>query len=164
MGDASVSEDALVIERIFDAPVEVVWRMWTDPDAFKAWYGPEGATIPDAQLDVRVGGIRRVCMVVETPGGAMRMWFTGEHLEVTPTERLVYTESMTDEDGNAMSPPGSGDDHPAATEVRVELQSRGEHTLMVLTHVGIPADSPGATGWSMALDKLAATVGRRDRG
>jgi uncharacterized protein YndB with AHSA1/START domain len=164
MGDAVVSEDALVIERTFDAPVEVVWRMWTDPDAFKAWYGPEGATIPHAELDVRVGGIRRVCMAVQTPGGPMRMWFAGEHREVVPMKRLVYTESMTDEDGNAMTPPGSGDDHPSATEVRVELQSLGERTSMVLTHIGIPADSPGATGWSMALDKLTATIGRRSHG
>jgi uncharacterized protein YndB with AHSA1/START domain len=164
MGDAHVSEDALVIERTFDAPVEVVWRMWTEPDAFKAWYGPDGATIPDAELDVRVGGVRRVCMVAHTPGGLMRMWFTGEHLEIVPMKRLVYTESMTDENGNAMSPPGSGDDHPSATEVRVELQSLGDRTSMVLTHIGIPAGSPGAMGWSMALDKLTATIDRGDHG
>lgn len=164
MGDAAVSEDALVIERIFDAPVEVVWCMWTDPDAFKAWYGPEGATIPDAELDVRVGGVRRVCMAVQTPGGPMRMWFTGVHRQVVPMKRLVYTESMTDEDGNTMSPPGSGDDHPSATEVRVELRSLGERTSMVLTHVGIPAGSPGATGWTMALDKLSVAIGGRDHG
>jgi uncharacterized protein YndB with AHSA1/START domain len=160
MGDAAISEDALVIERTFDAPVEVVWRMWTDPDAFKAWYGPDGATIPDAELDVRVGGVRRVCMAVQTPGGPMRMWFTGVHREVVPMQRLVYTESMTDENGNPMAPPGAGDDHPAVTEVRVELRPSGARTSMVLTHMGIPADSPGSTGWSMALDKLAATIGR----
>jgi uncharacterized protein YndB with AHSA1/START domain len=164
MGDAHVSDDALVIERTFDAPVEVVWRMWTEPEAFKSWYGPDGATIPDAELDMRVGGIRRVCVAVDTPDGPMRMWFTGEHREVIPMERLVYTESMTDQNGNAMSPPGSVDGHPSATEVRVELQSLGERTSMVLTHIGIPAGSPGATGWSMALDKLTASIDRRDHG
>ena len=44
------------------------------------------------------------------------------------------------------------------TEVRVDLEDLGGRTKMVLTHVGIPADSPGATGWTMALDKLAAHV------
>ena len=69
------------------------------------------------ELDVRVGGARRICMEVETPAGPMRMWFTGEHLEVVEPARLVYTESMTDEDGNVTAPPG----HPSTTEVRVEL-------------------------------------------
>jgi hypothetical protein len=49
-------------------------------------------------------------------------------------------------------PPG----HPATTEVTVELHDLGGRTRMVLTHVGIPSDSPGATGWVMALSKLAA--------
>ena len=45
------------------------------------------------------------------------------------------------------------------TEVRVELEDVGGHTKMVLYHAGVPADSPGATGWAMALDKLATHVG-----
>lgn len=161
MDDEAVSEDAVVIERSFDAPVEVVWRMWTDPDAFKAWYGPEGATIPEAVLDVRVGGARRVCMEVQTPGGPMQMWFTGEHREVVPMQRLVYSESMTDANGNAVAPPGA-EGHPSATEVRVELHADGDRTSMVLTHIGIPADSPGASGWSIALDKLTAALAMGD--
>ena len=44
------------------------------------------------------------------------------------------------------------------TEVRVDLESVGGRTTMVMTHAGIPADSPGAAGWTMALDKLAAHV------
>jgi uncharacterized protein YndB with AHSA1/START domain len=44
-----------VIERNFDAPVELVWRMWTDAQHFKAWYGPTGATSPVAKMDVREG-------------------------------------------------------------------------------------------------------------
>jgi hypothetical protein len=46
--------------------------------------------------------------------------------------------------------------HPTTTEVRVELEDIGGRTKMVLTHLGIPADSPGAAGWTMALNKLAA--------
>jgi hypothetical protein len=51
-------------------------------------------------------------------------------------------------------PPGDAS-HPLTTEVRVELQELDGGRKMVLTHVGIPADSPGAVGWAMALDKLA---------
>jgi uncharacterized protein YndB with AHSA1/START domain len=159
MTDSNRPQDAVVIERSFDAPVDLIWRMWTDPEQFKVWYGPGGATIPVAKLDVRVGGTRLVCMEMQSPEGPMQMWFTGEYRDVVVNERLVYTESMCDEQGNPTSPDG----HPTTTEVRVELEEDAGQTKVVLTHVGITADSPGATGWAMALDKLGAhlaTCGR----
>ena len=157
MTDISRSPDAVVIERSFDAPVQLVWKMWTDPEHFKVWYGPDGATIPVAKMDVRVGGNRLVCMEMQLPNGPMQMWFTGEYREVVENERLVYTESMSDEHGNVRSPAEMGmpEGHPTTTEVRVELQDVGDRTKMVMTHAGIPSDSPGAAGWTMAFDKLA---------
>jgi uncharacterized protein YndB with AHSA1/START domain len=154
------SQDAVVIERSFDAPVDLIWQMWTDPEHFKAWYGPAGAAIPVAKMDVRVGGTRLVCMEVQAPAGPMQMWFTGEYREVVESERLVYTESMCDENGNVSSPSDMGmpPGHPMTTEVRVELEELAGSTKMVLTHTGIPADSPGAAGWAMAFDKLVAYV------
>ena len=154
------ARDAVVIDRDFDAPVELVWQMWTRPDLFKEWYGPAGAAVPVAQMDVRVGGTRMVCMEMQTPNGPMRMWFTGEYREVVENERLVYTESSSDENGNVMSATAMGmpEDHPVTTTVTVELHDLEGRTKMVMTHAGIAADSPGAAGWVMALDKLAALV------
>ena len=113
------SKDAVVIERSFDAPVDLIWQMWTDPEHFKEWYGPDGTTIPVAKMDVRRGGTRLVCMEMKTPDGPMRIWFTGEYREVIENERLVYTESMSDENGNVLSPSDVGmpDGHPTTTEV-----------------------------------------------
>lgn len=154
------TQNAVVIERDVDAPVDLIWQMWTEPDHFKEWYGPDGASVPAAQMDVRVGGRRLVCMEMQTPDGAMRMWFTGEYCEVVEKERLVYTESTADENGNVLSPAdmGMSEDHPVTTTVTVELEDLEGRTRMVVTHAGIPADSPGAAGWAMALDKLAARV------
>jgi uncharacterized protein YndB with AHSA1/START domain len=160
MSDDQGSRDAVVIERTFEAPVDLIWRMWADPKHFKAWYGPDGANISVAKMDVRVGGSRLVCMEMATPDGVMQMWFTGEYGEVVENERLVYTESMSDENGNVLSPADMGmpPGHPMTTEVIVELEEDGGRTRMVMTHAGIPADSPGAAGWTMALDKLAVYV------
>jgi uncharacterized protein YndB with AHSA1/START domain len=160
MTDGNDSENAVVIERSFDAPVEVIWGMWTNPDHFKEWYGPDGASIPVAKMDVRVGGSRLVGMEMQTPQGPMRMWFTGEYLEVVENQRLVFTESMADENGNLLSPSEMGmpKGHPVTTEIRIELEDVGGRTKMVMTHAGIPKDSPGAAGWVMAFDKLAALV------
>jgi uncharacterized protein YndB with AHSA1/START domain len=154
---------AVVVERSFDEPVGVIWQMWTDPEHFKAWYGPVGATIPVAKMDVRVGGTRLVCMEMQTPNGPMQTWFTGEYRAVVENERLVYTESMADQDGHVLDPSAGGmpEGHPTMTEITVELFDTDGGTKMVMTHAGIPSDAPGATGWTMAFDKLAAYVTTR---
>jgi uncharacterized protein YndB with AHSA1/START domain len=160
MTDSLNTRDAVRIERTFDAPAHLIWQMWTNPEHFSAWYGPAGATIPVAKMDVRVGGTRLICMDVSTPNGPMQMWFTGEYLDVIENKRLVYTESMSNPNGDIIAPSEMGmpPGHPITTEVHVELEDLGSRTRMVITHVGIPADSPGATGWTMALDKLAAHI------
>jgi uncharacterized protein YndB with AHSA1/START domain len=154
MSDHTISKDAIVIERIFDAPVELIWQMWTDPEHFKNWYGPTGFTVPIAEMDVRVGGKHLICMA--SPDGSMKMWTTGEYLEIVPNQRLVYTDSPADENGNVVSPSAMGmpDGYPATTEVTVLLEDIGGRTKMVMTHAGVPADSGAGGGWEQAFDKL----------
>ena len=152
MSDRKISEDAIVIERTFDAPVALIWQLWTQPEHFKNWYGPQGFSIPVAEMDVRVGGKRLIAM--ESPDGSMKMWTTGEYRDVSPTTRLVYTESMADEAGNVVSH-GNGS---TTTEVTVLLEDVDGRTKMVMTHAGVPADSPGNEGWKQAFNKLADYV------
>lgn len=151
-----MTDHAVTIERTVDAPIALLWELWTRPEHFGAWYGPDGARLPVVEMDVRAGGRRHFCMEMDTPDGPMRMWFVGEYREVSPTTRLVYTENMSNENGDVLTPADMGmpGDHPATTEVTVELEDRGDQTHMVMTHVGIPADSPGAMGWRMAIDAL----------
>ena len=160
MADSTDSGDAVVLQRTFDAPVDLVWRMWTEAEHFAVWYGPTGASIAVARMDVRVGGGRLVCMEMPTPDGPMQMWFTGEYREVAEGRRLVYTESMSNENGDVLTPAEMGmpEDHPVLTVVTVELEVLGERTAVTLTHAGIPADSPGAAGWKMAFDALEAQL------
>jgi uncharacterized protein YndB with AHSA1/START domain len=160
MADDSGSPNRVVIERTFEASADLVWRMWTEPEHFAAWYGPAGATIPVARMDVRVGGVRLVRMEVATANGAMQMWFTGVYREVVENKRLVYTESMSDENGNLLSPSAMGlpEGHPTTTEVLVELDDLDGRTRMTMTHVGVPEGSAGAAGWRTAFEKLATHV------
>ena len=158
MSNSTVSEDAVVIERSFDAPADLIWQMWTQPDHFKKWYGPQGFTIPVAEMELRVGSRRLICMA--SPDGSMKMWTTGEFVEIVPNERLVYTESPADENGNVVSPSAMGmpDGYPTTTEVTVLLEELGGRTKMVMTHAGVPADSGAGGGWEQAFDKLADHV------
>lgn len=148
------------IERTFAAPIDLIWSMWTEAEHFANWYGPMGAKIPTAEMDVTVGGSRLIAMEMETPGGPMKMFFAGEYTEIVAKTRLVYTERMADEQGNVLSaeqmgmPAGT----PMDTSVIVELEDLGEQTKMVLTHVGVPGDSPGGQGWNMAIEKLETRI------
>ncbi len=155
MSERTISKEAVVIERTFDAAVDLVWQMWTDPEHFKKWYGPKGFSVLVADMELRVGGKRLICMA--SPDGSMKMWTTGEHLEIAANQRLVYTESMADENGNVLPPSAMGmpEGYPTTTEVTVLLEDLGGHTKMVMTHAGVPADSPGASGWNQAFNKLA---------
>lgn len=139
------TDNSVRLTRTLAAPREVVWRMWTDPVEFAAWYGPKNATVEVTEWHLHPGGARLVAMEVETPGGPMTMRFTGEFVEVTKPERLVYTEEMED----------SGH---TKTWVEVELHEDRGRTTVELTHHGIPAGSPGEAGWATALDDLAARV------
>lgn len=158
---AAAAPNSVIIQRTLAAPPELVWQMWTEPEHFASWYGPMGATIPVAKMDVTIGGTRMVCMKMQTPNGEMEMWFTGVYREIIENRRLVYTESMCDEHGNILSPSAMGmpEGHPTTTEIVVELEPAGDHTKMTMTHVGIPEGSPGAMGWNMAFDKLITYVG-----
>jgi len=160
MANDSGSPNTVVIERTFEAPANLVWRMWTEPEHFAAWYGPAGATIPVARMDLRVGGARQVCMEVATTNGTMQMWFTGVYREIVENKRLVFTESISDENGNLLPPSAMGlpEGHPTTTEILVELDDLGGRTRMTMTHIGVPEDSPAAAGWRTALDKLATHV------
>lgn len=148
------------IERTFDASIDLIWAMWTEAEHFANWYGPMGAKIPNAAMDVTIGGQRHITMEMDTPGGQMQMFFVGEYLEIDPKTRLVYTERMADADGNALSaeqmgmPAGT----PMDTSVVVELTDLGGRTKMVMTHVGVPSGSPGGQGWAMAIDKMQTRV------
>ena len=159
--EAAMSEQPawVAIERTFNAPIETVWNMWAT-DGFASWYGPQGASIPTCNMDVQVGGKRLVCMEMQTPNGEMQMWFAGEFTEVTPSTKLVYTEMMADADGNPTPPEAMGmpEGSDMTTSVVVELEDLGDSTKMSMTHVGVPADSPGGQGWEMAIGKLEAAL------
>jgi uncharacterized protein YndB with AHSA1/START domain len=58
----STTRHDLIITRVIDAPVERVWKAWTDPDQVMRWWGPTGFTAPVASMEVREGGTSLVAM------------------------------------------------------------------------------------------------------
>ncbi|MDB5033076.1 MAG: Activator of Hsp90 ATPase 1 family protein [Chlorobi bacterium] len=158
--DTETSAEVLVIERIFDAPRELVWKAWTDPEHLVKWWGPKNFTAPVAKIDLRVGGKYLYCM--RSPEG-QDFWSTGTYREIVPPERLVCTDSFADADGNVVpaSHYGMGDDFPLELQVTITFEEHERGTRMTLNHVGIPAgqmrDMTGA-GWNQSFDKLAESL------
>ena len=160
MSENAAVHDAVVIRRRFDAPRELVWKMWTDPSHFAQWYGPHDYTVPVVEMDLRVGGRYLVCMERLTPEGPSRLWFAGTYLEIVENERLVYTDYLSDETGREWTDPSGGgsEETSHATEIQVELQDSSTGTVLILTQKNTPSDSPAAAAWNTQLDKLEAVV------
>lgn len=83
----------LVLERIFDAPPERVYKAFTDPSALKQWFVPKPWTIAKAEIDVRPGGSSLI--VMKDPDGK-EYPNRGVYLEVVPNRRLVTTDAYTE--------------------------------------------------------------------
>ena len=141
----SVTEDqGLIMERVFNAPRELVWRAWTEPERFASWYGPQGFTVPTCKMDFRVGG--SYSLVMRSPDG-WEMRNTSVFREIVPLERFVATMS--------------GDVHDE-TVITVELEDAGDgRTKMTFQHTGWTdsqmAEGAGG-GWAQAFEKLAAEL------
>lgn len=84
----SDSNATIVMERIFDAPRELVFRAYTDPELIPQWWGLRAGTTRIDKLDLRVGGEWRW---VQTMPDGTEFGFRGEYREITPPERVVAT-------------------------------------------------------------------------
>ena len=156
---ATATGDELVIERVFDAPRELVWQAWTDPEHFMQWWGPDDFTTPHCTIDLRVGGTLHFCMSSQQYGD---FWAGGIFYEVDPPSRLVYGDYFADEHGNRVSPShyNMSPDFPEETLTTLTLEELdGGRTKMTLRQA-LPsrvAEQAGALeGWSQSFDKLAA--------
>ncbi|MGI0009846.1 MAG: SRPBCC family protein [Nitrosopumilaceae archaeon] len=149
----------LVITRIFDAPRELVWKAWTDPEHMKRWWGPKDFTAPFCKIDFHVGGVYLFCM--QSPDG-MNYWSTGIYREIIPLEKIVMTNSFADEKGNIVPAThyGMDGDIPLEMLVTVTFEEGDGRTKMTMRHVGIPAGiiRDSNVGWNTSFDKLAESL------
>ena len=160
MAEVKASESEMTITRTFDAPVETVWRFWTEPELFMKWWGPAVFTAPHCTMDLRVGGKYLWCM--RDPEGK-DYWSTGVFREIVPHQRLVYTDAFADEEGNVVPPEDYGmtGDWPKELLVTVTFEDYDGKTKMTLHHDGLPAGEMrelSGQGWNESFDKLAENL------
>src|SRR5690606_1191335 len=140
----SESSPELLIQRTFEAPRELVFRMWTEPKHLERWCCPTGFSIPFSEGDIREGGRFRTCM--RSPQGEEH-WLTGTYKEIKQPERIVFTHAWQDPQGNAQH----------ETLVTVELEDDGGKTRLTLHQAFFQsaASRDGhSNGWQETLDSL----------
>ncbi|MCY4078249.1 MAG: SRPBCC domain-containing protein [Acidobacteria bacterium] len=115
------------LERVFDAPREMVWRGWTEPELFARWYGPRAETVVH-RSDLEAGGL----WLVEMRMGDNSVFQRFECAEVTPPERLVWRQSVSDADWNVIANPMLPD-WPRVVLSTVTLDRDGARTRMRFT-------------------------------
>jgi uncharacterized protein YndB with AHSA1/START domain len=126
-----------VLERTFDAPREMVWRTWTEPELVARWYGPNVETVVH-RMDVKAGGLWLLEMRMRGASNYQRV----EYLEVNKPERLVWLHSNADADWNIIASPMMKD-WPRVLLTTVTLERSGAQTALRLTwvpHEATPAE------------------------
>ncbi len=160
------NKNVLEIIRIFDAPRELVWKAWTNPELYKKWWGPKIFTCPEVQVDFRVGGKVLSCMRgTEGDFKGKDFWSTGVYKEIIPMEKIVVTDSFADKDGNVVPSSYYGmEGMPLEMLVTIMFEELPNgKTKMTLRHEGIkniPDEHRKGMdqGWRESFDKMEEKV------
>jgi len=135
----------LVITRVFDAPVGLVWQAWTRDEHLRKWSVPRAYTITHSEGDPRPGGKFRCGM---RDAGGNELWLGGAYREIVENRRIVMTHAWDDEDGR----PGP---ETIVTVLFVDLGGKTKVTLQQRGFDSVQSRDGHAGGWSECLDLLA---------
>jgi uncharacterized protein YndB with AHSA1/START domain len=142
-----VGAQEVTVTRVFDAPRELVWKAWTEPQHFAAWFGtpPYRTPVETVSMDVRPGGAWRATMVSGDDGSELP--FRGNYREVVEPERLVMSfDDVHDPENENVE------------VLTVTLNDLGGKTEVVAHQAGhMPQEQYGqlAEGYSTFFDRLA---------
>jgi uncharacterized protein YndB with AHSA1/START domain len=163
--DSSKKEqtEQMLITREFDAPRESVWKAWTECERLMRWWGPNGFTTPLCKIDLRPRGVFHYCM--RSPEGRD---YCGKavYREIVGPERIVYTDSFADEEGNVVPATyyDMSADFPLEMLVTVTFEEIEGKTELTLEHAlgSAPASERDLCreGWSESFDKLAEDLAK----
>jgi uncharacterized protein YndB with AHSA1/START domain len=146
-GDKTVATNTIRLHRVLRSPPERVYRAFLDPDALAKWLPPNGFTAKVHHMDARVGGTFRMSFTNFTTGQSHA--FGGEYLELSPHERIRYTDKFDDPS------------LPGVIEVTVGLKKVSAGTEVNIAQEGVPDVIPVEAcylGWQDSLALLARLV------
>ena len=150
-------EQELVLTRVFDAPRELVFNVWTDPKHVARWWGPHGFTNPVCELELRPGGA--ILIHMRGPNGVVYP-MTGVFQEIVRPERLVFTSAALDSDGNRVF-------EMLTTVTFAEESGKTKQILRTRVIKTTPQAAPYIAGmeqgWTQSLERLTAYVATQSK-
>ncbi|MGH7047959.1 MAG: SRPBCC family protein [Stellaceae bacterium] len=141
------------LSRVFAARRETVFAAWSTTDHVRRWFCPETFSIPDASVEMRVGGRFDLCM--RSPAGEEH-WVHGRFTEVLPHRRLAIEMQITDGAGTPLFKTLTEVDFSDATGTRMDVVQT--YTMIDPAKTWMVAGAP--EGWRSTLDKLEREVAR----
>jgi uncharacterized protein YndB with AHSA1/START domain len=151
----------LVVTRIFNAPVEQVWKVWSESEYVMQWWGPDGFISPSAEIDFRVGGTSLVCMRAPKEFGGQDLYNTWVYKKIVPMQVIEFIQNLADKDGNIVEPVkiGMPPDFPKDMRTEVIFNASGSMTEITVTEydwtVGQMLEM-SKMGLEQCLNKMAA--------
>ena len=147
--NSPISDLTLHMNRVFKASPERLFRAWTEPDAIKRWFGPEGYHTVSAEVDLRVGGKYR--FGTQDSDGAV-YYISGTYREIQRPSKLVFTWVWAYEISNP---------NEEIMLVTVEFAAHGDTTRVLLTHEHV-ADQQSLQGhqggWNDCFNRMEQLV------
>lgn len=157
------STDKFVINRSFEAPIDVVFAMWTDPKHLAQWIPPKGLTMEYLKADIKPGGSSFSCM---TGAGNMKMYARANYLEITKPHRVVHTQMFCDQNEKITRHPMAPtwpetmlttvvltEEGADQTRVTITWEPHGE-TTVAERETFLKAKGGMTQGWTGSFDKL----------
>ena len=149
-------ERTLVIERVFDAPRDLVDATWTDSEYIDEWWGPSMGITRTTERDFSVGGSWKY--VMEMPGGSGEHAVENKYTEIVPNEKIVWTEMAGGDESNQVT-------------VTALFEDQGEETKLTLLILHDSAEQMEMNeqggmlmGWNMTVDAFATFLAERAAG
>ena len=150
----------LIVTRLFDAPVEMVWRAWTDPQLVMRWWGPDHFISPRCELDFREGGTSLVSM--RSPDGH-EFYTIWTYRQIVPFERIEFVQNLANERGERIDPADVGmpPEFPRDTRTIVTFAARDAQTEMTMIQYDMPGPEVqigkfAEIGLNQTVDKMGA--------
>lgn len=149
------------VTRVFNASVEMVWKLWTDPELIKRWWGPKQFTAPVARIDFREGGRSVVSMKAPAAMGGQEYYSVWVYTKIVPLQFIEFIQSLSDEEGNKTDPEklGMPADFPIDIQTIVNFTTiaDGQTEMTVTEYADFGMISEFAqTGLEQSMDKMVA--------
>jgi uncharacterized protein YndB with AHSA1/START domain len=159
----STDKDIFVINRTFDASIETMFEMWTNPKHFAKWMGPAGSTMEFFRADIKPGGSTFYVMSGENN---YKIYGKANYLKIQKPNRIVYTQQFCDENEKIIRHPMApvwpetmltvvtfAEEGPDKTRVTLAWEAHGLATPEEI-ETFVKAKGGMTQGWTGSFDKL----------